>query len=205
MLPTRRKSPSQEKQPLASSSHCCSSACASLHGSRCSAQRARKSENGGARQSTSGCPPSPPTGSPSLQRAHKPPSGILLPFLGLGAAILLSPLAPFVLLVSTLPMAMTQGTQQGLGLHATCRSFALEWVCGTLQLSLLQNACLVSPLRLIRVHLVCRLPQTPGRLVNHVGQGRSIAHIFRLCPRCRATTCQMMGLALCRLDKRKAH
>ena len=74
--------------------------------------------NGGARQWTSACPS-------SLQKAHKPPSGIL-PFLEVGDATLLSHLAPFVLLASTLRIAMTQGTQQGLGLHATC-SFALEW------------------------------------------------------------------------------
>ena len=58
-----------------------------------------------------------------------------------GAATFLSHLAPFVLLASTLRMAMTQGMRQGLVYtqHVT----ASPW-SGTLQLSLLQNACLVS-------------------------------------------------------------
>ena len=118
------------------------------------------------RQSTSVCPPSLSTGNPSLQQAHKPPSKILSPFLGLGAATLLSFLAPFGLLASTLLMTMTQGTQQGLDLRATYGNFALEWVCGTLPLSPLRNACLLSLLQLICAPLVFRLPRTLGRLVS---------------------------------------
>ena len=62
-------------------------------------------------------------------------------------------------------MAITQGTQQGLDLRATYGNFALEWVCGTLPLSL-RNACLVSLLQLICAPLVFRFPRTLGRLVN---------------------------------------